>query len=76
MLLIVYFILEFITEHKVQNCSQVNVSEPGVYFGECHIITGMVEKGEDYIILTGAPAKLSGAGGMPWKGVSYQSWDG
>ena len=35
----------------------------------------MVEKGEDYIILIGAPAKLSGAGGMPWKGVSYHNWD-
>ena len=32
-------------------------------------------KGEDYIILIGAPAKLSGAVGMPLKGVSY-NWDG
>ena len=53
MLLIVYLILEFITEHKVQKCSQFSVSKPGLCFGVCHIITGMVEKGEDYIILTG-----------------------
>ena len=44
------------------NCSQFNVSELRVCFDECHIITGMVEKGEDYIILIGAPAKLSVAG--------------
>ena len=30
------------------------------------MIFGMVEKGEDYIILIGAPTKLSGAVGMPW----------
>ena len=35
-------------------------------------MTGMVKKGkrvgrEPYIFLNGAPAKLSGAGGMPWK---------
>ena len=57
------------------NCSQFNVSELRVCFDACHIITEMVEKGEDYIILIGAPAKLSGAGGMPWKGVSYHNWD-
>ena len=44
----------------------------GLSLGECLIITGMVKKGkrvgrEAYIILNGAPAKLSGAGGMPWK---------
>ena len=44
----------------------------GLCLGECLIITGMVKKGkrvgsEPYIILNGAPAKLSGAGGMPWK---------
>ena len=64
--------LEFITEHQVQDCDQFNVSEPGVILGECLIITGMVKKdkrvgSEPYIILNGAPAKLSGAGGMPWK---------
>ena len=41
------------------------------------IFIGVVEKGEDYFILFGAPAKLSGAGGMPWKRVSYHNhWDG
>ena len=34
--------------------------------GERLIIIGMVEKGEDYIILIRAPTKLSGAVGMPW----------
>lgn len=37
--------------------------------------TGMVEKGENYIILIGSPAELSGAGGMPWW-VSRHKWDG
>ena len=42
----------------------------GLCLGECLIVTGMVEKGkgvvgEPYIILIGAPVKLSGAGGMP-----------
>ena len=42
----------------------------------------MVEEGEDCIILIvmveiiliGAPAKLSEAGGMPWKCVSYHNY--
>ena len=29
LIIILHLILEFITEHKVQNCSQFNVSEPG-----------------------------------------------
>ena len=46
----------------------MKLSEAGVCLGECPVITGMVEKGEDYIILNGTPRSWE------YAMVSYHGW--